>query len=197
MPVSAGASEKQEVLARLLKRTAQHDWQAFSLLYSMTSSQLFGLMLSMTNYANVCEDLLQEVYLTVWRKADQYEPDKAAVSTWLCTIARNRTLDWLRSQSSGSAKDRREQSVEALDLACGNTGPDQWTETSMAGSAMQTCLERLSAEQRSAILLAYFEGLTHAELASRLQSALGTVKSWVRRGLESLKICLQQARGEA
>ena len=197
MSVSAGSAEKQEVLARLVMRTARHDWQAFSMLYSLTSPQLFGLMLSMTNYAHVCEDLMQEVYLTVWRKANQYEPDKAAVSTWLCTIARNRTLDWLRSQSSGTAKESREQSVEALDLACGNSGPDQWTEANMQGGALQICLDRLSPEQRNAILLAYFEGLTHAELAGRLKSALGTVKSWVRRGLESLRICLQRAGGEA
>jgi RNA polymerase sigma-70 factor (ECF subfamily) len=197
MTVSAVSARKQEVLARLLSRTAQQDWQAFGMLYSMTSSQLYGLMLRMTNFASDCDDLLQEVYLTVWRKADQYEPEKAAVSTWLGAIARNRTLDWLRSQSAASAKESREQSVDALDLAYGDAGPDEWTAASLQGGALQLCLDSLSEEQRKAILLAYFEGLTHAELARRLQTALGTAKSWVRRGLQSLKICLQRAGGEA
>jgi RNA polymerase sigma-70 factor (ECF subfamily) len=197
MSDATSSAAKQEVLARLLQRTAQQDWKAFSMLYSMTSSQLYGLMLGMTNYANVCEDLLQEVYVTVWRKAGQYDPAKAAVTTWLGTIARNRTLDWLRSQASSNAKENREQSVEALDLACGNAGPAQWTEASLQEVALQNCLQRLTTEQRNAILLAYYEGHTHAELAQRLNSALGTVKSWVRRGLESLKSCLQHAGGTA
>jgi len=194
---TSGTARKQEVLVRLLQDTARQDWKAFSLLYSMTSSQLYGLMLSMTNYAHACEDLLQEVYLTVWRKAGQYDPEKAAVTTWLGTIARNRTLDWLRSQASSNASESLEQSVEALDLASGNVGPAQWTETSVQEGALKVCLDALTAEQRNAILLAYFEGHTHAELAQRLNSALGTVKSWVRRGLESLKSCLQRAGGTA
>ena len=77
----ADSASRQKVLARLMKRTAQADWQAFGMLYSMTSPQLFGLMLSMTDYANTCEDLLQEVYLTVWKKAGDYQPDKARVTT--------------------------------------------------------------------------------------------------------------------
>lgn len=197
MAAVAESAGKQEVLARLMQRTAQHDWQAFSLLYSMTSPNVYGLILGMTRYAHAGEDLLQEVYLTVWRKADQYDPAKAGVSTWLATIARNRTLDWLRAQSRGGAREQAEQSPAALELAGGDPGPDQWTESSLHQGALQACLNSLSAEQRKAILMSYFEGHTHAELAQRLNSALGTVKSWVRRGLENLKTCLQRAGGAA
>jgi len=197
MAAATESTARQETLSRLMERTAARDWRAFSLLYSMTSSNLYGLMLSMTNYASACEDLLQEVYLTVWRKAGRYEPDKAAVMTWLGTIARNRTLDWLRSQSSGTARLETEQSPEALDLASGLPGPESWTDSGQHEIALQHCLENLTGEQRHAIQLAFFEGHTHAELAQRLNSALGTVKSWVRRGLESLKLCLQGAGGEA
>lgn len=194
---TGGKENKQEVLARLMKRTAKQDWKAYSLLYSMTSPQIYGMMLSMTNYASACEDLMQEVYVTVWRKAGKYNPEKAAVSTWLATIARNRTLDWLRSQSSGVNQRTIDQSVEALELASVNEGPESWTQASGQRVSLQDCMEHLSDEQRNAIQLAYFEGHTHAELAERLNSALGTVKSWVRRGLASLKTCLQGAEGGA
>jgi len=197
MRESQGTSSRAEVLARLMRRSADRDWQAFSMLYSMTSSQLFGLMLSMTNYAHVCEDLLQEVYITAWKKAGDYDPKKAAVSTWLCTIARNRTLDWLRSESTKAAKTGFVQDSHTLDLASGLDGPDQWAESDSSQTALQACLENLTSDQRHAILLAYFEGHSHAELARRLNSALGTVKSWVRRGLASLKVCLQSSGGEA
>ncbi len=195
MAATAATVSRQEVLSGLMLRTAQRDWKAFGMLYSMTSPQLFGLMLSMTNYSSSCEDLLQEVYLTVWRKAQDYQPDKAAVTTWLSTIARNRTLDWLRSQTAQVDKLITEINEDSLVLACGNPGPEQWTAETLGHSALQSCLERLSAEQRHAILLAYFEGHTHIELADRLHCALGTVKSWVRRGLQSLKVCLQADGG--
>lgn len=195
--VVSDTQAKQDVLARLVKQTAQQDWKAFGMLYSMTSSQLFGLMLGMTNYSSACEDLLQEVYLTVWRKADQYRPEKAAVSTWLSSIARNRTLDWLRSQSRTRAREDDGQSPEALELASSSPGPEVWTESNLDQGALKACLDSLSSDQRNAILLAYFEGHTHAELAARLDSALGTVKSWVRRGLESLKSCLKRSRTDS
>lgn len=197
MAIADNKPSNQEVLIRLMQQTAKQDWQAFSLLYSMTSSQLYGMMLGMTNYAAVCEDLLQEIYVTVWQKADKYQADKASVSTWLATIARNKTLDWLRSQSSGVQKQTIEQSPEALDLASVNPGPDHFTESGMYRISLQDCLDGLSDEQRNAIQLAYFEGHTHAELAERLNSALGTVKSWVRRGLGNLKACLERSGGEA
>ena len=197
MAGSADSASRQKVLARLMKRTAQADWQAFGMLYSMTSPQLFGLMLSMTDYANTCEDLLQEVYLTVWKKAGDYQPEKARVTTWLSTIARNRTLDWLRSQAASTAKEGSQQSPQAVELSAGSAGPEQWADLSGQNVTLQSCLDNLSAEQRRAIVLAYFNGHTHAELAKVLNSALGTVKSWVRRGLENLRTCLQAAGGEA
>ena len=197
MAISANKNEKAEVLVRLMRKTAKKDWQAFSTLYSMTSSQVYGMMLGMTNYAAACEDLLQEVYVTVWQKADKYQEEKSAVSTWLTTIARNKTLDWLRSQSAGVQKQTIEKSPEALDLASVNPGPEHWAESSLYRISLQDCLDNLSDDQRNAIQLAYFEGHTHAELAERLNSALGTVKSWVRRGLGSLKLCLERSGGEA
>ena len=178
MAVSADTASRQKVLAGLMKRTAQDDWQAFGMLYSMTSSQLFGLMLSMTNYANSCEDLLQEVYLTVWKKAGDYQPEKAGVTTWLCTIARNRTLDWLRSQAASAAKEGSQQSADAVELSAGTAGPEQLAQISSESTTLKSCLDNLSTEQSRAIVLAYFNGHTHAELARLLDSALGTVKSW-------------------
>lgn len=188
---------KQKVLARLMQKTARGDWQAFSMLYAMTSSQMFGSMLHLTNYAPVCEDLLQEVYLTVWRRAGEYRPEKANVTTWLVTITRNRTLDWLRSQSAGMNKLTSEQSTEALDLASGNPTPEDMAESFSEEAALAECFDQLNPQQRQAIFLSYVKGHTHSELAEQLNSALGTVKGWVRRGLKQLKSCLQGNGGEA
>ncbi len=202
MPSSAGsqntdAVSRQKVLARLMQKTARGDFQAFSMLYAMTSPQLYGVMLNITNYAQACEDLLQEVYLTVWRRADHYQPQKASVITWLVTIARNRTLDWLRSQGAGLEKMMADESPEALDLAAGNTNPEQMADSASRETYLAACLDKLSPQQRQAIMLAYLEGHSHAELAERLSSALGTVKSWIRRGLEKLKLCLQRQGGDS
>ena len=190
------AASRQKVLARLMQKTARGDFQAFSMLYAMTSPQLFGVMLKITNYAQACEDLLQEVYLTVWRRAGHYHPQKASVITWLATITRNRTLDWLRSQHSGLEKLMVDKSPEALDLAAGNADLEHLTDNAYRESQLAACLDRLSPEQRQAIVLAYLEGYSHAELAQRLSTALGTVKSWIRRGLEQLKLCLQRLGGD-
>jgi RNA polymerase sigma-70 factor (ECF subfamily) len=182
---------RQEILARLVQRTASGDWEAFTTLYTMTSSKLFGRMLYMTNFAHACEDLLQEVYLLVWRRAGQYQPDRAQVTTWLTTIARNRTLDWLRSQGAGVDGRTLDQDPEILELAAGTDAPEDLADMESSRTALTSCLNELGAQQRQVIFLAYVKGHTHAELAAQLDTALGTVKSWVRRGLQQLKACLQ------
>ena len=178
-----------------MTESAGGDWRAFTRLYAMTSPQLYGLILRMTNYAQTCEDLLQEVYITVWRRADHYDASQAQVMTWLIAIARNRTLDWLRQQSSGLNPRMSDQDPEALELAAGTATPEQSAHDAANETDLEHCLEQLSGEQRSAIVLAFLEGHSHAELAERLASPLGTVKSWVRRGLASLKTCLQALGG--
>ena len=188
---------KQEVLVRLIRETADEDWEAFSKLYAMTSQTVFGVMLRMTRYAPDCEDLLQEVYVTLWRRAKNYDPGQSQVMTWIITIARNRTIDWLRSKGSGIEGKLIEPSPDALDLAAGGSSPEQVAERAGASTDLEQCLQSLSHDQRQAVVLAYLEGHSHAELADRLASPLGTVKSWIRRGLSRLRSCLSELGGAA
>lgn len=185
------ATNRLEVLTRLMRKTARQDWQAFSVLYAMTSPGLFGLILNMTNYSEASEDLLQEVYIKAWRQSDRFDANKSKVTTWLAAIARNHTIDWLRSQGSGVEKMMTSQSPEALDLA-GGIDPADDTEMLDNQSGLSICIDQLSTPQRQAIFLAYLKGHSHSELVEQLGSPLGTVKSWVRRGLESLRNCLER-----
>jgi RNA polymerase sigma-70 factor (ECF subfamily) len=194
---TAPSAARQVVLARLMTESAAGDWKAFTRLYAMTSPQLYGVMLRMTNYAQSCEDLLQEVYITVWKQAGRYDGSKAQVMTWLTAIARHRTLDWLRAQGAGMNQRLVAQDPEALDLAAGTASPEQSAQAAASETDLEHCLETLNEDQRSAIVLAFLEGHSHAELAERLSSPLGTVKSWVRRGLDGLKTCLQALGGAA
>lgn len=177
-----------------MRKTARRDWQAFSMLYAITSPRLFGLILHMTNYSEGCEDLLQEVYIKAWRQADRFDPEKSKVTTWLSAIARNRTIDWMRSQTSGMNRFTSNQSPEAMELA-GGIDPASETERLDEHSGLKVCMDQLSTPQRQAIFLSYLKGHTHSELVDKLGSPLGTVKSWVRRGLESLKACLERTGG--
>jgi RNA polymerase sigma-70 factor (ECF subfamily) len=186
-------ASRQDILASLVNRTAKGDWAAFTTLYTMTSPQVYGVMLHMTNFAQSCEDLLQEVYIAVWRRASSYEPEKAQVGTWLTAIARNRTLDWLRSQQAGMDGRIADGDPEAMELAAGTDDPEALAATATSRTALVACLNELGAQQRQAIFLAYVKGHTHAELARHLNTALGTVKSWVRRGLQQLRSCLQDS----
>lgn len=177
-----------------MKKTARRDWRAFGVLYSMTSPRVFGLILHMTDYSEACEDLLQDVYIKVWNQADRFEPKKGKVTTWITSIARNCTIDWMRSQGTGMERLTSERDPDTLDLA-GGVDPAEVPDQVDRDSGLAVCMDQLSSEQRQAIFLAYHKGHSHSELVERLGSPLGTVKSWVRRGLETLRDCLQRLGG--
>jgi RNA polymerase sigma-70 factor (ECF subfamily) len=190
----ADTSRQQDVLERLIRRAARGDLRSFSVLYAMTSPRIFGLILHMTDYSQSCEDLLQEVYLKVWMQAKSYQPGKARVATWLNAIARNCTIDWMRQQTSGTERITETRSPDALDLAA-TVDPELETRAATQNQSLARCMDELSDSQRQAIYLAYLKGMTHSELTRQLGSPLGTVKSWVRRGLESLRNCLRRSGG--
>jgi RNA polymerase sigma-70 factor (ECF subfamily) len=175
-------------LEDLLKASAKGDEAAFAALYDAAAPQLFGLALRILKRRDWAEDVLQEALLAAWRHATDYQQDLGSAKAWLCTIVRNRALDRLRRES----KTRTVDGDDALpEIADESPSP---LENALAGSSarqLHNCLEALEAAQKRAILLAYFEGLTHEELALRLKSPLGTVKIWIRRGLLKLKGCLE------
>lgn len=175
------------MLSALLRSTAERDSRAFRLLYEATASHLFGLLVRMLRQRDWAEEALQDCYLRIWNRADSYAPEKGHPLAWMMTIARYRALDLLRARRELVSIDDdsgRPELVSAL------PGPDEDAGTQEGMHHLEHCLAELPSEQREALLLAYYEGYTHPELAQRMASPLGTVKSWVRRGLQRLRECL-------
>ena len=173
-------------LVEALVATGAEDRAAFATLYQLTSAKLFGVCLRICGERQAAEDVLSEVYLTIWRRAGAYEPGRASPISWLATIARNRAIDWRRSAKRKPAM--------TLDEAPEVVDPEPSAEDRMVSSdedqRLHLCLDQLEDKQRGAIRTAFFDGLTYAELAEREGVPLGTMKSWVRRGLIRLKDCL-------
>ena len=174
-------------LPEVLAATARGDRRAFAELYQLTKSRLYAITLALLRQQDAAEDVLQETYLAVWRTAGQYQPGRAPVMVWLMAIARHRAIELLRQRRRRAAETHAESLAEdALQIPDPSPAPA----VDHLAHAIQECLRRLSDDQSAAIKLAFFHGHSHEELAARLQTPLGTVKSWVRRGLLQLKGCL-------
>lgn len=176
---------EREQLIELLRAVAGGDQRAFAELYRRTSSRLFGVCMRMLRDRGEAEDMLQEVYTTLWRRADSFDPSKASAITWLVTMTRNRVIDRLRQH-------REETSDEAIELIDTDPTPAQQAEWSQERARLQQCLDTLEPQQKSAVREAFFSGTTYNELADRCRVPLGTMKSWIRRSLIRLRICLEQ-----
>uniref|UniRef100_UPI0035C9BF98 sigma-70 family RNA polymerase sigma factor n=1 Tax=uncultured Sphingomonas sp. TaxID=158754 RepID=UPI0035C9BF98 len=189
-PANADADTADAARMRLvvaLVRTGEEDRAAFRDLYTLTSAKLFGICYRICGERQAAEDVLHDVYLTIWKRAGAYEPARASPITWLATIARNRAIDWQRAQSVRRSSPL-EDAPPILDAA--PLASDVMLEEESAHH-LHTCLESLEVRQRTAIRTAFFDGVTYAELAEREAVPLGTMKSWVRRGLAKLKACLE------
>ncbi|MEJ7137008.1 RNA polymerase sigma factor [Amphibiibacter pelophylacis] len=179
--------QDNEKLADWLARSAMQDRQAFARLYEATSPRLYAVALRVLQRPAWADEVLQESFVSIWHNAARYRPDLAAPMTWMTQIVRNRAIDWLRGS------DNR---LDALDPEVVETwvdpaaGPSQRLSDQQQASRLQDCLEHLPAEQRQCVVLAYQHGMSHAELATHLTRPLGTVKSWIRRGLDHLKGCV-------
>jgi RNA polymerase sigma factor (sigma-70 family) len=173
-------------LAEALIRTGQEDRGAFEEVYHLTSAKLFGICLRICGDRSGAEDVLHEVYLTIWKRAAGYEPGHASPISWLATIARNRAIDWIRAKGRRPAHPIEEASRLA------DASPDQSTalERDQMSQRLHDCLDALDDRARDAICTAFFDGVTYAELAERKGMPLGTMKSVVRRGLLQLKGCV-------
>jgi len=182
-------------LVELIARVALADQRAFAELYQKTSSHLFAVALRIVRERGIAEELLQEAYVNVWHHAGSYAAERAQPTTWLTAIVRNRCLDHVRKRDLDTVSMTRDADDDAPELSLPDGGPGP-AEMLLAGAdahAIRECVERLEGGSRQAIALAFFQGLTHSELAQHLAQPLGTVKSWIRRGLERLKVCLESA----
>ncbi|MBL3526849.1 MAG: sigma-70 family RNA polymerase sigma factor [gamma proteobacterium endosymbiont of Lamellibrachia anaximandri] len=186
-PKTANA-ERNEQLKALLAACTLKDRRAFAQLYEMTSAKLYGVILRILIRDTWAQDCLQEAYIKIWNSADSYRPYLAAPTTWMATIARNQALDLLRRRRREVQMAEPEKLLEASDS---KMMPLERLQQSDEGRRLNDCLEQIKSQQRQVIALAYFKGLTHEELASQTGTPLGTVKTWIRRGLEQLKRCLE------
>lgn len=194
-------TERSRELAALLSRVALGDRAAFALLYERTSAHLFAVLLRVQRDRALAEDLLQEVYVSVWRAAGGFDHARSQPLTWLTSIARNRAIDSLRraqSQphllSTTRDADDDDDSPDAVERAAAESpGPLELLDRACDERQLNRCMDGLSAPQRQSLALAFYDGLSHAEVAEHLRQPLGTVKSWLRRALQSLKQCLDQA----
>lgn len=183
---------EREQLAEWLTATARGDEQAFQQLYSATSSQLYALLLRILRNPDRAQDALQDAYVRIWQKADTYVPERGAPLTWLLSIARYRALDVLRRKRPEVSMPEEPDMMATLLEDNQALSPLEENENRQSLEAIQRCLRTLQSPQRDSVLLAYYEGLTHEELAERLDAPLGTVKSWIRRGLIRLRQCLAE-----
>jgi len=193
-------SEKSRDLSRLLGRAGLGDRAAFALLYERTSAHLFGVVLRINRDRAQAEDVLQEVYVNVWRAAQSFDAAQSQPLTWLTSIARNRAIDSLRrkqaepqTQPAPLASDSDEERDVYDDLADNAPGPLALLSQASDARALSQCMKGLTAQQRQSVAMAFYDGLSHAEVAEQMKEPLGTVKSWVRRGLIALKSCLENA----
>ncbi len=186
--MASESKSEAKTLGELLGAVAAQDRSAFAPLYEASSAKLFGVALRILRNRQQAEEVLQEVYIRIWRRAADYRPEKGTPMTWMITIARNRALDRRRQQKPELRLDEASGRAETADP---EPGPLAQSIASEQGRALAACLEKLAAEQRGCITLAYQEGYTHGELATRFDTPLGTVKSWIHRGLRKLKECLE------
>lgn len=178
-------------LAELLGQCALKNQRAFADLYQLTASKLYGVALRILRRQDWAEEVLQECYVNIWNHAGDYAVAKSAPLTWMTSIVRNRCLDWLRRPQTEATGEEYDVAVEAWQDDA--PGPLERLAAAGEAAALARCLQQLEAKQRQSIMLAFFHGMSHSELADHLKQPLGTVKTWVRRGLERLKGCLSAA----
>jgi len=179
----------RSLIAAALGRISSGDRTALQTVYRLTSAKLFGVCLRILGTRSEAEDVLQEVYVTVWRKAADFDAGRASPMTWLIAIARNRSIDRLRA--SGQSRN-----MDPIDAAADVADSAESAESALAGAEQHVrlhgCLDGLAGHERAALRGAFFDGNTYEELAGRMKVPLGTMKSWIRRAMIKLKACLEQ-----
>ena len=191
MPVMTAEPTKlaqDQEWAQLIALTAQGDQAALATLYDRTSPQVFGLVLKILNNREAAEEVTLDVYTQVWRQAHTYDRTRGAPGAWLMMLARTRAIDRFRA---GAAEHGRVESLDAAQLfASDEDTPEQDVEGQERRKFVQQALAVLTSEQRQAIGLAYFYGLSQSEIAEKLQLPLGTVKTRIRLGMIKLREAL-------
>ena len=169
-----------------LTACAGGDRQAFRALYEQEAPKMLGLAMRLLRRPSLAEDAVQDAFVNIWNKAATFDPKLGSARGWMYTILRNRALNMLRSEAWLDFQG----DLEPLNLAGDEEDPEAVVSGLSDADALRRCLEGLPPERRSVLVLAYVHGLTHGELAGKLGVPLGTMKSWIRRSLLSLKECM-------
>ena len=188
---AAMAENPDEQLMTLIDRVAERDESALKALYDLTSGKLYGLSMRVVRNNEWAEDALQDTFLQIWRNAPDYRASLSPPMAWLGLIVRSRSLDLLRRRKAA-----REHLTDEIDEAMADTmegdspNPMDTSLASQQAWALHQCLGKLDNQQREVVSLAYLRDLSHGELAEQLKLPLGTVKTWIRRGLDQLRTCM-------
>lgn len=187
MAESVNADTEPEI-ARLLAACARQDRTAFQRLYELTSPQLLGILMRILRTRALAEDALQDVFVQVWRRAAEFQGERGSSWAWLIAIARYRAIDLQRRERRLAG-----DGMDGIEDIAGDQEPhdDLMALGRRAAVALDRCVAALQPQQRNCILMSYQGGLTHSEVAARIGEPLGSVKSWIRRGLVALRRCLE------
>ncbi|MEP3420573.1 MAG: sigma-70 family RNA polymerase sigma factor [Erythrobacter sp.] len=182
------ASAAREQLRAAMVRLADGDSAALEEIYAATRVKLFGICFRILGDRKEAEDALQDVYVNLWQRADRYDPTRASPISWLATFARNRAVDRLRT---GKVRGGAVPVEEANPLPDSAPLADMLLVDAEKTAQIHTCLGGLDENTQNHIRSAFFDGYTYAELAEHADVPLGTMKSWIRRGLQKLRACLE------
>jgi len=199
----APAPDVASDLADLVARVALGNRAAFQALYQRTCSQLFGAVVRIQPDRAQAEDVLQEIYVNVWRAAASFDPTRAQPMAWLVSIARHAAIDSLRRaqarvQAAAPAAGPDGDEEDPVERVASDTpGPLDLLQQAADARELTRCVDHLSSQQQQCVALAFYQGLSHGEISQHLAQPIGTVKSWLRRALLTLKDCLARAAGQS
>lgn len=174
-------------LNELLGRVALRDRAAFAALYQLAAPKLFGICIRILKDRAEAEDALQEIFIKIWHTADRFLPDISSPLAWLCTVARNHSIDLLRARKPGGG-----DLDSAESLADAGPSPEQQAVIRSEGRRITVCLNELQPPRADAVRRAYVDGDSYIELAERFDVPLNTLRSWLRRSLIQLRECLSR-----
>ena len=180
--------QRDDDLKRLLQDCARKNEAAFAQLYEETSVLLFKVLMQLLKRKELAQECLQEVYLKIWSRAGEYRPQVSAPLTWMKAVARHQAIDLLRRQQREVIESDTKGLAEQVDS---DSSPEARIIARSDETELGYCISQLKPDQRQLFMLAYFRGHTHSEMARQLDLPIGTIKTWMRRGLSSLKKCMR------
>lgn len=190
--VQTWPEEDQPSDAALMERILDRDSRALELLYDRYARPVYSLVLRIAQQPASAEEIVQDVFLQIWRNAKRYQSTRGPLGPWLFTVARNRALDFLRLKREKQRR-REDSDSDVVPSAVVRPDPEGDIDQSRRAEKVRTLMTSLPEAQRRAIELAFFEGMSHSEIAAATGQALGTVKSWIRGGLLRLRESLAEA----